>query len=331
MKWGGLIVLFIFLLLLGCLFLPFPDQFLLPVCLGLELPPVLLKFSPLVPRTIIQESHPGAPQYVPEALAHVTAAGTACTGRGCPDQKKDHEQQNQDRCDCEGDESIGDTVTHTQGRTRIVHGPQNSPSIQAIVIDQPSLEMGILEVLGSLPLFRLRGPFEELANVGVMFVVLQALRMITGLCGVALIEFLFHSGPMNAKERQRLASHVWYASYYTVSALWGYHLFANVTQWMYNMEAACSHEAITVSFSTWRSLHVYHCTQVAFYLNYLFAMAVRIDVLRHDWIAYGAHHVITIMLILFSRNWGYMRIQLAILVIHDAADPWVSWAKVVAA
>ncbi len=54
-----------------------------------------------------------------------------------------------------------------------------------------------------------------------------------------------------------------------------------------------------------------------------------IDVKRKDQAAFAAHHIITLLLILFSRNWGYMRVQLAILVLHDAADPLLYMAKVV--
>jgi len=189
--------------------------------------------------------------------------------------------------------------------------------------------MGVVDLLSRVPLFRLRGPFEELANVGVMFVVLQLLRMVTGLVGVALIEFFCHNGAMKPAVRQRLASHLWYSTYYLVISAWGLYLFSHATGWMHQIDLVCSWEPVSVAFGTWRSLHVYHCVQVAFYLNYLFAMAAGIDRLRHDWIAYIAHHGITLLLILFSRNWGYLRIQLAILVLHDVADPWISLAKVV--
>lgn len=180
----------------------------------------------------------------------------------------------------------------------------------------------------ALPLFRMRGPIEELANVGFMFVVLQLMRMLTGLVGVGLIEFFCHTGPMNGHEKKKLASNVWYATYYSYVALWGAHLFFDVTLWGHDMEAVCSWQPVVAVFSTWRSVHIYHCTQVAFYLNYLFAMLMGIDVRRKDQLAFGAHHVITLLLILFSRNWGYMRVQMAILALHDAADPWIFFAKV---
>jgi len=181
----------------------------------------------------------------------------------------------------------------------------------------------------SLPFFRLRGPIEELANVGLMFLVLQFLRMLAGLVLVGFIEFFCHAGPMNAHQRKKLASNAWYAVYYTWAAMWGAHLFFEVTGWANNMEAVCSWESVETNFATWRTLHIYHCTQVAFYLNYLFAMVAGIDVKRKDQVAFAAHHVITLLLILFSRNWGYMRVQLAILALHDAADPLLFYAKVV--
>jgi hypothetical protein len=198
------------------------------------------------------------------------------------------------------------------------------------------------------PFFRLRGPFEELGNVGLCFVVLQLLRMVVGTLCVAFVEFWCRKGPMKRDERRRLASESWYCVYYTVILVWGYKLFFEMTGWAYDVEGVCGWEPIEVAFSAWRSLHVYHCVQVAFYCNYLFAMVAHIDQLRQDWWAYAAHHLITIGLILFSRNFGYMRVQLAILgessphtpppcpltwtdptVLHDAADPWFSLSKIV--
>jgi hypothetical protein len=181
----------------------------------------------------------------------------------------------------------------------------------------------------NLPFFRLRGPIEELANVGLMFLVLQLLRMLTGLVLVGLIEFFCHVGPMHEHKRKKLASNVWYALYYTWAALWGAYLFFNVTDWASDMSVVCSRQPVEEVFAAWRTLHIYHCTQVAFYLNYLFAMVAGIDVKRKDQVAFAAHHVITLLLILFSRNWGYMRVQLAILALHDAADPLLFYAKVV--
>ena len=165
--------------------------------------------------------------------------------------------------------------------------------------------------------------------MGLCFVVLQLLRMFIGTVGVALIEFLCHSGPLKPHDRKKLASHVWYGWYYTVILAWGAWLFFDVTSWASDMSAVCTWEAIGTSFGTWRSLHIYHCIQVAFYINYLFAMAMGIDVRRKDWKAFAVHHAITLLLILFSRNWGYLRMQLAMLVLHDAADPWLFYAKAI--
>jgi hypothetical protein len=189
--------------------------------------------------------------------------------------------------------------------------------------------MGLSEVVAALPLFRMRGPFEELANVGVMFVVLQLLRMFTGLVPLAAIEFFCHKGAFTSDDKKKLASNLWYATYYSYMALWGTRLFLEDTGWAYDMDQVCSWQPVAQVFSTWRNLHIYHCVQVAFYLNYVFAMVVGIDVRRKDQWAFAAHHVITLLLILFSRNWGYMRIQLAILALHDLADPLVHFSKVV--
>ncbi len=122
------------------------------------------------------------------------------------------------------------------------------------------------------PFFRLRGPFEELGNVGLVFVVLQLLRIALGTVIVAMVELFFCRGAMPVKTRQKLHSAAWYAAYYTVVSMWGAALFVRHTGWAAEIENVCIWESVTASFGTWRSLHVYHCVQVAFYLNYLFAM-----------------------------------------------------------
>jgi len=119
-------------------------------------------------------------------------------------------------------------------------------------------------ILGALNFFgHVRGPVEELANVGLVFVIMQLMRIAIGLGGVGIIEFLFHQGAMEPHERKKLASNLWYATYYTFISIWGAYLFIEVTGWSARMELVCSWEPVAVSFGTWRSLHIYHCTQVS--------------------------------------------------------------------
>ena len=170
------------------------------------------------------------------------------------------------------------------------------------------------------------GPIEELGNVGLCFVVLQALRM---LVGIAVQSWVPAKSGHNDKERKKVASYAWYSLYYTVVVVWGLWLFYVVKDWGWDMANVCRWEPIAQSVGTSPSLHLYHCVQVAFYLNYLFAMVTGIDVKRKDQWAFASHHIITIGLILFSRNMHYMQIQLATLVLHDVADPLLSIAKLI--
>jgi len=176
-----------------------------------------------------------------------------------------------------------------------------------------------------LGFFQLHGPFEELGNVGFCFVILHVLRLLVGFAATSGRHFA------HDKDRKKLASYAWYSCYYCVILAWGAWLFYVDKQWGQDMTRVCEWESIQSSMGNASSLHVYHCVQVAFYLNYLFAMVTGIDVKRKDQLAFAAHHVITVLLILFSRNWGYMRIQLATLVLHDAADPFLSLAKMIKA
>jgi hypothetical protein len=172
--------------------------------------------------------------------------------------------------------------------------------------------------------FQLGGPFEELGNVLIVFVVLQLARMSIGSFAVWL-----YDAAAQGTERKKIATNAFYAVYYTGAVALGLYLF-RVTDWA-DRGTICSYEEASISLSRYALLHVYHCIQVAFYLNYLFAMLSGIDPVRKDQWAFELHHVITIFLILFSRNWGYMRAQLAIFVIHDAADPFLHFAKLVKA
>lgn len=169
------------------------------------------------------------------------------------------------------------------------------------------------------PLFQLGGPFAELANVSFMFVLLQFVRM-----GVRRLVTGNNNGNDDDKAK-KIASNAWYALYYSIALCMGMYLFY-ITGWM-DGATICSHEPQHVSLTTYPLLHIYHCMQVAFYLNYVYAMLTGIDAPRKDGIAYMIHHVLTILLILFSRNWGFMRIQLGVFVIHDAADPILHVAK----
>jgi hypothetical protein len=169
--------------------------------------------------------------------------------------------------------------------------------------------------------FQLGGPFEELANVLIVFVALQLARMAIGAVAIRLCDVAIEE----SERCKKIATNAFYAVYYSVAVAMGLYLF-HITGWA-DRSTICSHEESTISLSKYTLLHVYHCMQVAFYLNYLFAMISGIDNRRKDQWAFQLHHVITIFLILYSRNWGYMRMQLAIFVLHDAADPLLHIAK----
>jgi TLC domain-containing protein len=178
-------------------------------------------------------------------------------------------------------------------------------------------------------IFRLGGPFEEFANVLIMFVVLQLSRMATGALAVRLFEFISNE-PETEEKRKKIATNAFYGIYYLIASAVGVYLLFYATGWA-DALTLCSREDQNISLSKHLLLHVYHCTQVAFYLNYLFAMIYGIDNRRKDQWAFASHHVITIFLILFSRNWGYMRVQLVLFVLHDAADPLLHIGKLVKA
>lgn len=185
-----------------------------------------------------------------------------------------------------------------------------------------------MHVLGlNIPLFQLRGPFEELANIFILCVFLHVLRLIVGFFSAVFLEFCCRTGPVSEHTRKKISSNAWYGLYYTCAVISGL-LLMYQTEWT-DRETICSYEYAPTSLLRYPWLYIYQCTQVAFYLNYFFAMVTGIDVKRKDQTAFIIHHVATIALIIFSRNWGYMRVQLAILLVHDAADPFLHYAKLI--
>lgn len=185
-----------------------------------------------------------------------------------------------------------------------------------------------MEIFGwKTPFFQLSGPFEEFSSVLVLFLIISVLRIAVGVVSVIAVECaLPRAAPPEL--RKKIRSNGWYAFYYTLVLLWGLGILYK-TGWLLEPLKICSHENAERIFRRFPMMHLYYSFQVAFYLNYIYAMVTKIDEPRKDWLAFLAHHVITILLILYSRNTGYLRIQIAIFVIHDAADPFLHLAKLI--
>jgi len=169
------------------------------------------------------------------------------------------------------------------------------------------------------------GPVQELVNVMIMFVVITVFRLILSYSTIVCAECI-STKPLNGSQRKKVASDLWYGTYYIVAVVTGAYLF--YTRGWFDAMRVCSSEDVDAMLSVDKLLYAYHCMQVAFYVNYVFAMMTGIDPPHKD-NAYIIHHIITLILIVFSRNAGYMRIQLAVLVVHDMADPFLHLAKLV--
>ena len=170
------------------------------------------------------------------------------------------------------------------------------------------------------------GPLQELVNVMVMFVVITVCRVILSYSTIVCAECLSPKA-LTAVQRKRVASDLWYATYYVIAAFTGACLLFVRLGWN-DQSRICSWEDAAAVLSADKLLYAYHCMQVAFYVNYVFAMLTGIDPPHKDY-SYAVHHIITLVLIVFSRNAGYMRIQLGVLVVHDIADPFLHVAKLI--
>lgn len=170
------------------------------------------------------------------------------------------------------------------------------------------------------------GPLQELVNVMIMFVVITVCRVILSFSTITCAE-CFSRKALTTQERKRVASDLWYATYYVIAACTGAYLLFVRLGWD-DQSRICSWEDAEAVLSADKILYAYHCMQVAFYVNYVFAMLGGIDPPHKDY-SYVVHHIITLVLIVFSRNAGFMRIQLGVLVVHDIADPLLHVAKLI--
>ncbi len=166
------------------------------------------------------------------------------------------------------------------------------------------------------------GPWQELAYVLVLTATMHAVRMVVSAMGLRLADVY---GVRKERQRRKVASNAWYATYYLCAALTGAWILHNSGWWA--MGNICVVSSAPSDCARFPILYHYFCVQVAFYINYIMAMATGIDVRRKDFWAFSAHHVITMGLIIYARNSNHLRTGVAVFAIHDAADPLLHFAK----
>lgn len=162
---------------------------------------------------------------------------------------------------------------------------------------------------------------ELIFTVACCFLILQVFRTIVGYYATRWI-----IATENQTLRKKVASDAWYSVYYGLAAVVGV-LILYMTGWWNDLEGVCLPIDMNAATIDYPYLDLYHATQLAFYINYLYAMVVGIDNRRKDQTAFLIHHLVTVVLIVFSRLYGYMVIQLTVLALHDAADPFLHMAK----
>lgn len=165
-------------------------------------------------------------------------------------------------------------------------------------------------------------PVRELVFVLIIAVGMHMLRTLVASVALRIAD---HYKVTSKKQRRKVASNAWYGTYYLCAAVTGAWLLWTSGWW--SVGNICAHADALKDFDRFPLLYYYYCVQVAFYLNYIFAMVSGIDVKRKDFWAFALHHVITMGLIVYSRNANHMRTGLAVFAIHDAADPLVHFAK----
>jgi hypothetical protein len=109
--------------------------------------------------------------------------------------------------------------------------------------------------------------------------------------------------------------------HYTFSFAWECFILLP-EQWMWNTTSMWVALPHSMSFS----FYLFYAYQCGFYVYSLFA-TLFLDVRRNDWPYLILHHVVTMYLILYSWQWGFVRIGITILFLHDVSDIFLEAAK----
>jgi len=138
----------------------------------------------------------------------------------------------------------------------------------------------------------------------------------------------FYRDIANKEQQKKVVSNAWYSFYYCVIFPIGVYLLFRYTGWGHS-PGICGYEESYKAFERYPVFHLYYFAQISFYISYIVSMIRGEDAHRKDQRMLLFHHAVTLALIVFSRVAGHLRIQLAMLVLHDAADPMLHLAKLI--
>ena len=150
-----------------------------------------------------------------------------------------------------------------------------------------------MEVLGCTLANILSSPPSFLEYVAAAWL-LHLLRTVVGYLACKIFSTAQLDTTTDIKKR-KFKSNAWYGVYYTVIAGWGFYLLTTVTRWN-QLPNICAPVLTTHdAFMAFPSLRVYHVIQLAFYMEYLVAIILEIDVKRRDATAFLLHHVLSLI------------------------------------
>ena len=129
-----------------------------------------------------------------------------------------------------------------------------------------------------------KGPLVEFINVLIVFLVMQALRLVVSVVTLIMVECFTGWAIRDNLTRRKIASNAWYAIYYTCTVMFGLKIAWKLDLFSVNggLRDVCLHETAEATLSRWPQMQIFHRVQVAFYFNYLFAMVTGIDARRKD-------------------------------------------------
>ncbi|KAF6003095.1 Ceramide synthase 6 [Cyanidiococcus yangmingshanensis] len=135
-------------------------------------------------------------------------------------------------------------------------------------------------------------------------------------------------GKKSARMASKMAENCFYALFYVCSLLSGWLVYRSENWRVSFFHGSCISAFWELYPRVSSRFRLFYLSELCYYISSAIFLVTH-DTKRKDFRQMIVHHVATISLILLSYIWGWMRLGLIILMLHDAADILLYTAKVV--
>jgi len=162
----------------------------------------------------------------------------------------------------------------------------------------------------------------QIDSLKLAFVAAVAITFLRYFLLYPFLKFLAQKVHVRGKEENKFTESAWKLFAYGTVLAWGVKIIHNKTYLFDTNECWRNFPNI---YLDWEE-HAYYVVQVGYYVHML--VTVFIDIRRKDFLEYIVHHMVTLVLTIFSFYVGYYRIGILILVTHDVNDVLMETAKI---